>query len=265
MKKRRTTTCRSSGLARRIALGAGALALAALAAPAAGQGTLFAPYPPMKWLAEESRFSHADAHDEGRDIVYWFEDGEEDQSHWIYVTGFVTEMDGDTVLGTRFATFKYDATHAGPGAPTTTARRLGRSGPTGGPAALISTMARPSPSPEPSRTSPAPLAAAPTTRCWPCRTMRIRRGSPSTGTGRGAAAHSPPRAFRTTKGGASWWSRLTPAAIEASSSRASRGRPARAVSSRPGGTGSDVFGARARQRSGAFVRMPVGIGGCDAR
>src|SRR5690606_24325470 len=96
----------------------GVALLGAVTLPAAGQGTLFTPYPPLKWLAEESRFSHADAHDEGRDILYWFEEGEEDQFHWIYVTGFVTEMDGNTVLGTRFATFKYDATHAGPSAPT---------------------------------------------------------------------------------------------------------------------------------------------------
>lgn len=113
MRSRSTTGCRSSGLARRIILGAAALASAVLATPATGQE--FAPYPPMKWVAEESRFAHADAHDEGRDILHWF-DAVEDEN-WIYVTGFVTEMDGDTVLGTRFATFKYDAAHSGPGAP----------------------------------------------------------------------------------------------------------------------------------------------------
>jgi hypothetical protein len=97
-----------SGLARKIALGAGALALAGLAAPAVGQGTLFTPWPPRLWVAQESLDSHQDAHDEGVDIVYWLEDGTPDQ-HWIYVTGWVTEMDGNDVLGTRFATFKYDA------------------------------------------------------------------------------------------------------------------------------------------------------------
>jgi hypothetical protein len=71
-------------------------------------------------MAEESRASHADAHDEGMDIVYWYDDTEEE--HWIYATGWVTEMEGGQVKGTRFATFKYDATHTGPGAPTATAQ-----------------------------------------------------------------------------------------------------------------------------------------------
>jgi hypothetical protein len=109
MKKRRTTTCRSSGPARRIALGAGALALAGLAAPAVGQTDTPA-YPPLQWAAQESLFSHADARDEGMDIVDWTEiivSGPD--KHWIYVTGWVTEMDGNDVVGTRFATYKYDA------------------------------------------------------------------------------------------------------------------------------------------------------------
>lgn len=88
-----------------LAAAAGALALAGLAGPAAGQE--IPDYPPMDWVAQESLYSHADAHDEAVDMVHWFEDGVEDRN-WIYVTGFVTEMDGNTVVGTRFATYKYD-------------------------------------------------------------------------------------------------------------------------------------------------------------
>lgn len=111
MKGSSTTTCRSSGIGRRIALGAAGLALAGLAAPAAGQGASedTPAYPLLRWTAHESLFSHQDADDEAMDMVYW-EEGflSEPDKHWIYVTGFVTEMDGDTVVGTRFATFKYD-------------------------------------------------------------------------------------------------------------------------------------------------------------
>lgn len=110
MKGRSTTTRRSSRIRRRIALGAGALALAGLAAPAAGQATEDTPpYPLLRWAAQESLFSHNDAADEAMDMLYWeeVEFGQPDM-HWIYVTGFVTEMDGDTVVGTRFATYKYD-------------------------------------------------------------------------------------------------------------------------------------------------------------
>lgn len=108
MKKSKTTGYWSSGLARRIALGAGAVALAGLVAPAAGQvEDLPAPsYPMLRWAAQESLFSHQDADDEAMDMVYW-RDILADK-HWIYATGFVTEMDGDTVVGSRFATFKYD-------------------------------------------------------------------------------------------------------------------------------------------------------------
>ena len=115
MRRRTTTTCRSRGLARRIVFWAGALALAGFAAPAAGQ-ELFDIWPPRLWAAQEHLDSHEDAHDEGVDIVYWLEEGSPDR-HWIFVTGWVTEMDDDTVVGTRFATFKYDATDDGTGGP----------------------------------------------------------------------------------------------------------------------------------------------------
>src|SRR5690606_7634734 len=110
MKGSSTTTRRSSGIRGRIALGAAGLALGGLAVSAAGQG--FAPYPPMKWRAQESLNSHQDAHDEGVDIVYWKENGTPDR-HWIYVTGWVTEMDDGQVKGTRFATYRYDAAAEG--------------------------------------------------------------------------------------------------------------------------------------------------------
>lgn len=89
--------------------------MAALAAPAAGQSGSFVPWPPLKWAAQESLDSHQDAHDEGVDIVYWKEVDGQTTNHWIYVTGWVTEMDGDTVVGTRFATFRYDAADDGSG------------------------------------------------------------------------------------------------------------------------------------------------------
>jgi hypothetical protein len=110
MRRESTTTCRSSGLARRIALGAGALALATLAAPAAGQTEDTPPYPPLRWFAQESIDSHADADDQAMDILHWkeIEFGQPDK-HWVYVTGWVTEIEDDEVVGTRFATFKYDA------------------------------------------------------------------------------------------------------------------------------------------------------------
>ena len=47
--------------------------------------------------------------------MYWkeVESGQPDE-HWIYATGWITEMDGGQVVGTRFATYKYDATHEDP-------------------------------------------------------------------------------------------------------------------------------------------------------
>ena len=85
----------------------GALALAGLAAPAAGQSSSFVPYPPLRWVAEESFPNSSGGDDEGVDIAYWY-DAVEDE-HWIFVTGWVTEMNGSTPVGTRFATYKYDA------------------------------------------------------------------------------------------------------------------------------------------------------------
>ena len=94
--------------------------VAALAPLAAAQpmGPAGPAYPPMQWVAHEHKAIHPSADDQGVDIVYWKEvnQGQPD-GHWIYVTGWVTEMDGNTVIGSRFATYKYDATHAGPSAP----------------------------------------------------------------------------------------------------------------------------------------------------
>jgi hypothetical protein len=82
--------------------------------------------PPLKWAAQERYLTQvgANANDEGMDIVYWNEDPEGINKHWIYVTGWVTELQSDNgaVKGTRFATYKYDATFNGPGAPTFAAR-----------------------------------------------------------------------------------------------------------------------------------------------
>lgn len=79
------------------------------------------PYPPIKWVARERLHQHAEAHDEGVDIAYWNERAgpacEVHVAHWVYVTGWVTEMSGGVPIGTRFATYKYDATHPGPQAP----------------------------------------------------------------------------------------------------------------------------------------------------
>lgn len=95
------------------------LFLAALPGPAPAQPDQA--YPPLHRVAREKLNQHAEAHDEGVDIVYWNErEGVNCAghiAHWVFSTGWVTEMAGDTVIGTRFATFKYDATHPGPAAP----------------------------------------------------------------------------------------------------------------------------------------------------
>ncbi|MFG0285700.1 MAG: hypothetical protein ACF8R7_14880 [Phycisphaerales bacterium JB039] len=85
------------------------LALAcATGAAGLARGQDFAPYPPLLWAAQESLQAHPLAHDQGVAIEYWYDSGQDE--HWVFVTGYVTEMDDDTVLGTRVATFKYDAT-----------------------------------------------------------------------------------------------------------------------------------------------------------
>lgn len=96
---------------------AGAVALGGWIPPAAGQVGAFAPYPPRKWLVQQHLNSHQNAHDEGVDIAYWYDAGEDE--HWIYVTGWVSEMNDEEVVGTRFATFKYDA--SAPSTPTAVA------------------------------------------------------------------------------------------------------------------------------------------------
>ena len=94
------------------------VAAAGFATSVAGQGPMAPATPPtMDWVAQEEESSHENADDRGQDIVFWVEEGDPDDDYWIYVTGWVTIMDGDTVVGKKFATYKYDAAHDGSGGP----------------------------------------------------------------------------------------------------------------------------------------------------
>lgn len=79
-------------------------------------------YPPIKWAAREMFPQNGAAVDEGVDLVHWneVENCTPTDDHWIYSTGWVTETDPQTgaAIGTRFATFRYDATWTGPNPPT---------------------------------------------------------------------------------------------------------------------------------------------------
>lgn len=104
------------------AAGLGGLAASATAQPigAAGAGGT-EPYPPLKWVATEELDAHPDAVDQAVDMAIWTTGSGPSFEARVYVTGWMTEIEDDEVVGTRIATYKYDAAHPGPGAPPTLA------------------------------------------------------------------------------------------------------------------------------------------------
>jgi len=70
--------------------------------------------PPLIWTAREWLHSHANADDEGVDIVYWNEDPQGTNKHWVYSAGWVTALNlNNSVRGTKFATYQYNAASNG--------------------------------------------------------------------------------------------------------------------------------------------------------
>lgn len=102
---------------------AGVATVGILAAAGEGTAQASAPDPPHKWTDKPSLIVRGSAVDESVDTAAWTEDiAGIDEAHWVFVTGWVTEMEGTTVVGTRFATYKYNAEGNGAkGPPVATA------------------------------------------------------------------------------------------------------------------------------------------------
>ena len=76
--------------------------------------------PPLRWYDNQNLSNHSSADDAGEDIAAWVETAANPDKNWVFVTGYVTEVDAfGVVQGTRIATYKYDAdaaTNPGPDA-----------------------------------------------------------------------------------------------------------------------------------------------------